>query len=439
MNNSAIPSRLTVVFSVNGDKNTIPTNSTPDTLAEGLAAMDSGFPPLTRTAISAGGKPPQGQDFNGIFNDVYTRLQWGMSGMSYPYNATFSTAISGYPKGALVPSSDYSGRWLNLNDANTKNPESATGENTGWVPSDHYGVTSISGLASSNITLSTSQAAKSRIILSGALTANIKVIFPAWIKDWTIENNTTGAYQISAITALGSGINIKPGVSGIHCDGTNITSSDKERGRLLNIRTFKNSTTYIPTPGTTAVFVQVQGGGGAGGGCVATGNNQVSVGAGGSAGSYAEGYYTSGFSGVSIVVGASGKSSIGGDGTDGGASSFGNLLSCPGGIGGKTSGAVAAPYILGNGASPMPSGNSVVAMGGEAGQASIALAVNGGYGAPGGSSMFGAGGGARVQGLGGVSAIGYGAGGSGTMQVQLAGATNGGGGAQGIVIVWEYS
>ncbi|OVY39631.1 phage tail protein, partial [Klebsiella quasipneumoniae subsp. quasipneumoniae] len=66
MNNSAIPSRLTVVFSVGGDKNTIPVNSTSETLANGLAAMDSGFPPLTRKALSAGGKPPRGEDFNGI-------------------------------------------------------------------------------------------------------------------------------------------------------------------------------------------------------------------------------------------------------------------------------------------------------------------------------------------------------------------------------------
>ncbi|PLS87802.1 phage tail protein, partial [Klebsiella pneumoniae] len=93
------PSRLTVVFSASGDKNTIPVNSTSETLADGLAAMDSGFPPLTRIALSAGGKPPRGQDFNGIFNDVYTRLQWSAAGAGYPFSNEFSTAISGYPKG----------------------------------------------------------------------------------------------------------------------------------------------------------------------------------------------------------------------------------------------------------------------------------------------------------------------------------------------------
>ncbi|HCQ6483500.1 TPA: hypothetical protein OL594_005295, partial [Klebsiella pneumoniae] len=102
MNNSAMPSSLTVVFSASGDKNTIPVNSTPETLADGLAAMDSGFPPLTRIALSAGGKPPKGQDFNGIFNDAYTRLQWEQAGGFYTFDSAFSAAIGGYPKGAIL-------------------------------------------------------------------------------------------------------------------------------------------------------------------------------------------------------------------------------------------------------------------------------------------------------------------------------------------------
>lgn len=224
MNNSAIPSRLTVVFSVSGDKNTIPVNSTSETLADGLAAMDSGFPPLTRIALSAGGKPPQGQDFNGIFNDVYTRLQWGDAGMGYPFNAAFSTAISGYPKGAIVPSSDYSGQWLNLNNGNSNNPESASGATTGWVPKDSYGITAITGLASSSVALSSLQAAKDRIILTGTLTANINLVFPAWIKGWVVHNNCTGPYSVTCKTASGNGVVVIPGlVSRIFCDGTNIT------------------------------------------------------------------------------------------------------------------------------------------------------------------------------------------------------------------------
>lgn len=224
MNNSAIPSRLTVVFSVSGDKNDIPVNSTSETLADGLAAMDSGFPPLTRTALSAGGKPPQGQDFNGIFNDVYTRLQWSDAGMGYPFNSAFSTAISGYPKGSIVPASDYSGQWLNLNNGNAANPESPTGATTGWVPQNAYGITAISGLTNSSIVLSSIQAAKERVVLTGTLTANINLVFPAWIKGWVVHNNCTGPYSITCKTASGTGVVVIPGmVSRIFCDGTNIT------------------------------------------------------------------------------------------------------------------------------------------------------------------------------------------------------------------------
>ncbi|HBR1819110.1 hypothetical protein [Klebsiella pneumoniae] len=130
MNNSAMPSRLTVVFSASGDKNTIPVNSTPETLADGLAAMDSGFPPLTRIALSAGGKPPKGQDFNGIFNDAYTRLQWEQAGGFYTFDSAFSAAIGGYPKGAILINSARDGFWQSTIENNTTNPDAG---GAGWI------------------------------------------------------------------------------------------------------------------------------------------------------------------------------------------------------------------------------------------------------------------------------------------------------------------
>ncbi|HCJ5889305.1 TPA: hypothetical protein NU492_004931 [Klebsiella pneumoniae] len=130
MNNSAMPSRLTVVFSASGDKNTIPVNSTPETLADGLAAMDSGFPPLTRIALSAGGKPPKGQDFNGIFNDAYTRLQWEQAGGFYTFDSAFSAAIGGYPKGAILINSARDGFWQSTIENNTTNPDAG---GIGWI------------------------------------------------------------------------------------------------------------------------------------------------------------------------------------------------------------------------------------------------------------------------------------------------------------------
>lgn len=223
MNNSAIPSRLTVVFSVGGDKNTIPVNSTSETLANGLAAMDSGFPPLTRKALSAGGKPPRGEDFNGIYNDIYTRLQWGSAGMGFPFSADFSEAIAGYPKGALIPNSDYTGQWLNLNNGNRSSPESTSGANTGWVPVGGYGISTISSLSNSSVTLSSAQASKDRLILTGSLTGNINMIFPAWMKSWTIENRCSGNFSVTCKTASGIGIAVPAGrVEKLYCDGVSI-------------------------------------------------------------------------------------------------------------------------------------------------------------------------------------------------------------------------
>lgn len=53
------PRQIVVPFaSGTADKNTIPNNATQETKEKGKAAYDSGFPPLTMTAIAAGGIPP---------------------------------------------------------------------------------------------------------------------------------------------------------------------------------------------------------------------------------------------------------------------------------------------------------------------------------------------------------------------------------------------
>ncbi len=128
-----------------------------------------------------------------------------------------------YPKGAIVPSSVYTGQWLNLNEANGTSPESATGANTGWVPINNYGVTQIT-MTSGSIVMSSLQAAKDRIIISGTLTANVNLIFPAWIKSWVVHNNCTGNFTITCRTASGTGVVVIPGlVSRLFCDGVNMS------------------------------------------------------------------------------------------------------------------------------------------------------------------------------------------------------------------------
>lgn len=224
MNSSDAPSRIVKAFGVNGLKNNIPVDSTTTTDSNGVATFDKGFPAITMQPLSAGGIPPSGKDVNGVIYSVTLQQQWQNAGMTYAFSSDFASTVSGYPKGAIIPSSVYTGQWLNLNEANSTAPESPSGATTGWVPINNYGVTTISGLTSDSVVMSSLQAAKDRIIISGALTANINLIFPSWIKSWVVHNNCTGNFTVTCRTASGSGVVVIPGlVSRLFCDGVNIS------------------------------------------------------------------------------------------------------------------------------------------------------------------------------------------------------------------------
>lgn len=224
MNSSDIPARTLKAFGVNGLKNQISTDSSSSSDSGGVATYDKGFPEITMQPLSAGGIPPSGRDVNGILYALSLKEQWTDAGMGYQFSGDFSSSIGGYPKGAILPATNGTGSWLNLVDGNTVSPESVPSVTTGWVPIMNYGVSSISGLSSSSVTLTFLQSSKDRIILSGTLTANISLIFPSWMKSWTIVNNCTGNYNITYRTQSGSGITAPTGtVEKIYCDGANIT------------------------------------------------------------------------------------------------------------------------------------------------------------------------------------------------------------------------
>ncbi|EPC9527560.1 hypothetical protein ACR3UD_003591 [Escherichia coli] len=431
MNNSAIPSRLTVVFSASGDKNTIPVNSTSETLADGLAAMDSGFPPLTRIALSAGGKPPKGQDFNGIFNDLYTRLQWSDAGMGYPFNADFRTAISGYPKGAVIPSSDYSVSWLNTIDSNNTAPEKTDATASGWMPSWGCGAASIS-ISTANVNATDLQAANPRLILTGALTGNRILYLPPWVKDWTIENNCTGsAYYVQLSSrAAGATVVSKPGtVTQIHSDGTNVTSLSKPHG---NIAYAVNGTySFVVPAGVTRIRYTVTGAGGSGSGCQASSSSESYSGGGGGAGGTALGWLdvVPGTT-LSVVVGKGGAAVLGAvSGNDGGDSSLGGIIF---GRGGKKSNKASIVNSAG-GDGGVASGGDINIQGGTGhdGQAATNMLTGSG-----GASFWGGGG--RSGATGGVKGKAAGSGGGGAYDIDFSGiAYPSGDGADGIVhIEW---
>jgi hypothetical protein len=245
MQASSIPALIPIPFANSGSKNTIP-QASQISVTPGAASYTDGFPPLTRTPLVAGGVAPSGLDFNGILNAITNAILWNQAGGGYYYDSTFGPAISGYPVGAKLNASDNSGQWINQTDANTVAPESTTTSPTGWVPGYQYGVTAITGLAATSVTLTPLQAAKRRITLAGTLTANINVIFPAWTKDWTIVNNCTGAFTVTCKTASGNGVTIAPGKTAqIVCDGTNITTDAMQS--VLQVSNNLSDLASIPT------------------------------------------------------------------------------------------------------------------------------------------------------------------------------------------------
>jgi hypothetical protein len=130
---SSIPTKMPVIFGASAVSGTIRTVPVTSTGQSGSASFTGGFPPETQLPEGAGGTPPFGQDFNGLFNTVTAWLQWIQAGGAVPpYDATFSTSLTvpGYPNGALIASAVTTGQyWVSTVDNNTTNPDTG---GAGW-------------------------------------------------------------------------------------------------------------------------------------------------------------------------------------------------------------------------------------------------------------------------------------------------------------------
>src|SRR5580693_6790303 len=99
----------------------------------GAASLTDGFPPVTFLPLGSGGTPPFGQDANGILNQITLWSQWQQAGGPVSYDSAFSSAIGGYPKGALLLAAAGNYWWLSTADNNTSDPDTG-GSNWTYVP-----------------------------------------------------------------------------------------------------------------------------------------------------------------------------------------------------------------------------------------------------------------------------------------------------------------
>lgn len=210
---------------------------------------------------------------------------------------------------------------------------------------------------------------------------------------------------------------------------------------VVNIQTFTTSGTYTPTANMQYCIIQILGGGGGGGGAVATVGNQFAGGAGGGGGEYATGVFSAATVGVSqtVTIGGGGAGNVAGNGSDGGTSLVGSLISCLGGSGGETAVFTSSFGIVagGDGGTGGAGGNYRTP-----GQCGGYFATGSGSGlaipGTGANSQLGAGGNIAVQ-FAGLPGLGYGAGGGGTANgPSFVTSLAGGAGTAGIVVITEY-
>lgn len=207
-----------------------------------------------------------------------------------------------------------------------------------------------------------------------------------------------------------------------------LQNPDGSVGRLIGVRVFTISGIYNSSAGTKSVIVDATGGGAGSGGVPATSSSQSGISAAGSSGSFARARYSSNFSGLQIQIGAGGVAGTSTtSGGDGGVTTFGSLLSCPGGKG-SIAGIVSATQAVA--VAPVqslsPTGSNIIR---ASSGAPVNNAIQTAFGTASGWNPSAAGDGMFSDGLGG----------SGVYQGASKSAVNGNAGTRGIVVVWEYA
>lgn len=198
----ANPIFIPAPFAVNGIKNPIQksrqTGQDPQD-----ATWLTGWEGITFTPIEAGGKPPKGQDFNGIFNALSQNNVFVQNGGRYKFSQDVITNYGGYAKDSIVQSDDGTREFISLVDSNTTNPNNGLGGNwlvyagAGSVPpatSTTAGVTKVINSLNSTDVGSALAAAQGRELDLKKLNVNQALGVDQTWKDVTVSRSVNTLY-----------------------------------------------------------------------------------------------------------------------------------------------------------------------------------------------------------------------------------------------------
>jgi hypothetical protein len=307
---ASIPAKFLLAFGQNagaGYIRAIPTASQIG-IQNGAASLNDGFVPLNFLPVGSGGVPPFGQDMNGILYQITAWTQWYNAGGPISYDAAFSSANGGYPKGSILASTTFGNYWLNTVDANTTNPDSGGANWTSFTLTAYTGTSGV-GVSGSVISLNYPPLPN--------------VTTPANADTIALQAASGGAYYKTTFSNIsGASFNLGISLGGYYIATGVVTELTASSG------------TFTVPGGVTKLYVRCWGAGGGGGGVL----NNASTSGGGGAG-YVEGYIAvSPGATIFYVVGQPAPGGTGAtDGAAGGTTSFGSYLAASGGAGGPHS------------------------------------------------------------------------------------------------------
>lgn len=195
---SDIPYKFAEPWAINAT-GTLVTDPIPITTGGTADASQSlGFPPATAIPSGAGGTPPAIWDFNGVLFYETSWSRWFQARGPIFFDSTFSTAVGGYPKGAVLASTASQVLfWISTAENNTTDPDGGSPAN--WesvytsinLPGNPTTTTQVAGNASTRL-------ATTAFVNPG----NSLLVNPGY------RRNADGTYEqwFSATAAAGSGL-----------------------------------------------------------------------------------------------------------------------------------------------------------------------------------------------------------------------------------------